>query len=254
VSLSFVQSDYSVDDLLAAKANATVSVCLPARNEETTVRAIVRAIERELVAPGLVDEIVVVDDGSVDTTASAAASAGARVVPSVGGPGKGQAMRTGLAATSGSLLVYCDADLYEFDPGFIVGLLGPLLTRPDVQFVKGFYRRPFGDRPDEGGRVTELVARPLLELLCAHLAHIVQPLGGEYAGRRSAFESVEFVDGYGVDVGLLLDISRRFGIEHVAQVDLGVRLHRNRPLHQLVPQAKAVMATVLDRAGVDVGQ
>jgi glucosyl-3-phosphoglycerate synthase len=186
VSLSFVQSDYSIDDLLAAKAGATVSVCLPARNEETTVRAIVRSIERELVVPGLVDETVVVDDGSVDTTASAAASAGARVVPSVGGPGKGQAMRTGLSATTGSVLVFCDADLYEFDAGFIVGLLGPLLTRPEVQFVKGFYRRPFGDRPDEGGRVTELVARPLLELLCPHLAHIVQPLGGESAGRRSA--------------------------------------------------------------------
>ena len=253
MSPSYVQSDFSVSGLVDGKGGATVSVCLPARNEETTVRAIVRAIDRELVHAGLVDEIVVVDDGSVDTTAVAASSAGARVVRSVGGPGKGQAMRTGLSATTGSIVVFCDADLYEFDTGFIVGLLGPLLAEPDVQFVKGFYRRPFGDRPDEGGRVTELVARPLLELLCPQLAHIVQPLGGEYAGRRSTFEAVEFVDGYGVDVGLLIDISRQFGVDTVAQVDLGVRLHRNRPLHQLVPQSKAVMATVLDRAGVDVG-
>ncbi|MBV8692172.1 MAG: glucosyl-3-phosphoglycerate synthase [Actinobacteria bacterium] len=252
MSLSYVQSDFTAADLLVAKGSASVSVCLPARNEETTVRAIVRAIDRDLRQAGLVDEIVVVDDGSVDATAGAAASAGARVVASVGGPGKGQAMRTGLAETSGSIVVFCDADLYEFDSGFIVGLLGPLLTEPDVQFVKGFYRRPFGDRPDEGGRVTELVARPLLQLLCPQLAHIVQPLGGEYAGRRSTFEAVDFVDGYGVDVGLLIDIARRFGIDHIAQVDLGVRLHRNRPLHQLVPQSKAVMAAVLERAGVDV--
>ena len=254
MSLSFVQADFTTDALVAAKDSTRVSVCLPARNEEGTVRAIVRAIDRDLVHPGLVDEIVVVDDGSVDGTADAAASAGARVIPAVDGPGKGQAMRTGLSSTSGDVVVFCDADLYEFDSGFIVGLVGPLLTHPGVGFVKGFYRRPFGDRPDEGGRVTELVARPLLELLCPNLAHIVQPLGGEYAGWRSTFESVEFVDGYGVDVGLLIDIARTHGIDHVAQVDLGVRLHRNRPLHQLVPQAKAVMATVLDRAGVDVAR
>jgi glucosyl-3-phosphoglycerate synthase len=252
VTLVFAQSDFPVDALLVAKAHTSVSVCLPARNEEATVRAIVRAIDRDLVRSGLVDEVVVVDDGSVDGTAAAASAAGARVVPAAGGPGKGQALRTGLASTSGDVVVFCDADLYEFDSGFIVGLLGPLLTDPAVAFVKGFYRRPLGDRPDEGGRVTELVARPLLELLCPHLAHIVQPLGGEYAGRRATFEAIELVDGYGVDVGMLIDIARTFGVDHIAQVDLGVRLHRNRPLHQLVPQAKAVMAAVLARAGVDV--
>jgi glucosyl-3-phosphoglycerate synthase len=252
VTLAFRQHEFATDTLIDAKGSTSVSVCLPARNEESTVRAIVRAIDRDLVQAGLVDDVIVVDDASMDGTAAAAAAAGARVVPALGGPGKGQALRTGLRSTSSELVVFCDADLYEFDSGFIVGLLGPLLTEPSVAFVKGFYRRPLGDRPDEGGRVTELVARPLLELLCPHLAHIVQPLGGEYAGRRSTFESIEFVDGYGVDVGMLIDIARAFGIDRIAQVDLGVRLHRNRPLHQLVPQAKAVMATVLDRAGVDV--
>jgi glucosyl-3-phosphoglycerate synthase len=252
VSLSFVERDFTVDALVAAKGSTSIAVCLPARNEETTVRAIVRAIDRDLVHAGLVDDVLVVDDGSVDGTA-AAASGSARVVPAAGGPGKGQALRTALGATTTDLVVFCDADLYEFDSGFVVGLVGPLLTRPDVAFVKGFYRRPLGDRPDEGGRVTELVARPLLELLCPQLAHIVQPLGGEYAGRRATFDAIDLVDGYGVDVGMLIDIARAFGVDHIAQVDLGIRLHRNRPLHQLVPQAKAVMATVLDRAGIEVG-
>ena len=224
----------------------TVAVVLPARNEVETVGPIVHAIRRDL--PDLVDDVVVVDDGSVDGTAEAAEAAGARVVGSAGGPGKGQAMKAGLEATSADIVVYCDADLYEFESHFISRLVEPLQQRPEVQFVKAVYRRPLGDRPDEGGRVTELVARPLLSLLFPELEHIVQPLGGEYAGRRQVFEAVPFDDGYGVDVGLLIDVAERFGVSAIAQVDLGVRLHRNRPLRQLVPQARAVMAAVLARA------
>ena len=227
----------------------SISVILPARNEEETVGAIVRAIRRDL--PDLVDELVVVDDGSIDDTAAVAAAAGATVVPASAGPGKGQAMQQGLEATSGELVVFCDADLYEFDSGFVPKLVAPLLDDPSAAFVKAVYRRPLGDRPDEGGRVTELVARPLLSLLFPELAHVVQPLGGEYAGRRAVFDAVRFDEGYGVDVGILIDVAGRFGVESVAQVDLGVRLHRNRPLAQLVPQARSVMATVLARAGVE---
>jgi glucosyl-3-phosphoglycerate synthase len=230
----------------------SISVILPARNEENTVGAIVHAIRRDLAE--VVDEILVVDDGSLDETATAAEAAGARVLTATGGPGKGQAMREGLTASWGDLVVYCDADLYEFDSTYIPRLVKPLLQRPEVQFVKAVYRRPLGDRPDEGGRVTELVARPLLSLLFPDLGHVVQPLGGEYAGRRSVFEAIAFDDGYGVDVGILIDVAGRYGVEAIAQVDLGVRLHRNRPLPQLVPQARAVMATVLQRAGVPAAE
>ena len=223
-----------------------VAVVLPARNEAETVGPIVHAIRRDL--SDLVDEIVVVDDSSVDGTGEVAAAAGAKVVGSPGGPGKGQAMRAGLEATSADIVAYCDADLYEFESHFIARLVEPLLQRPEVQFVKAVYRRPLGDREDEGGRVTELVARPLLSLLFPELEHVVQPLGGEYAARRQVFESVPFDDGYGVDVGLVIDVAERFGVSSIAQVDLGVRLHRNRPLRQQVPQARAVMAAVLARA------
>jgi glucosyl-3-phosphoglycerate synthase len=228
----------------------SVSVCLPARNEDDTVGAIVHAIRRDLVEDaGIVDEIVVVDDGSTDQTAERAEAAGARVVTVTDGPGKGRALWNGLRASTGDIVVFCDADLYEFDSRFITGLVAPLLADEHVGFVKGYYRRPLGDRPEDGGRVTELVARPLLRLVCPRLADVVQPLGGEYASRRSLLTEVPFIEGYGVDVGLLIDLTARFGADVLAQVDLGVRLHRNRPLNELVPQATAVMEAVLVRAG-----
>jgi glucosyl-3-phosphoglycerate synthase len=230
--------------------STSVSVCLPARNEEDTVGAIVHAIRRDLIDDAqLVDEIVVVDDGSIDDTAARAEAEGARVVTVTDGPGKGRALWNGLRATTGDVVVFCDADLYEFDSRFITGLVAPLLADEKVGFVKGHYRRPLGDRPADGGRVTELVARPLLRLVCPHLGDVVQPLGGEYAGRRSLLTQVPFIEGYGVDVGLLIDLTARFGADVLAQVDLGVRLHRNRPLNELVPQATAVMEAVLVRAG-----
>lgn len=256
---SFAASAFDVGALVAAKqaGRTTVSVCLPARNEAATVGSEVAAIRAALVdgAP-LVDEVVVVDDHSTDATATVAAAAGARVVdascvlPDHGeGHGKGEALWKSLHESTGDLVVWVDADISDFDPAFVVGLLGPLLTEPAVQFVKGHYHRPEADGVG-GGRVTELSARPLLSQYFPELAEVAQPLAGEYAGRRSLLETLPFVVGYGVDVALLIDALRAVGVEGLAQVDLGVRHHRNRTLDELGPQALAVSQAILDRAGV----
>jgi glucosyl-3-phosphoglycerate synthase len=244
--------------LLAAKRGRRVSVCLPARNEAATVGPTVMAIQRTLMVDhALVDELVVMDDGSTDGTAQIAEAAGATVVtaaeilPEYGTEhGKGQAMWRAVHVTSGELIVFCDADIDRFDPGFILGLLGPLLTRDDVSFVKGYYDRPLDGRPGEGGRVTELMARPLISVFFPHLAGLHQPLAGECAARRDILEAVPFVGGYGVDLGLLIDVSERFGAASLVQCDLGVRVHRNRSLAELSVQALAILQLALVRAGL----
>ena len=250
-------SEFDLDRLLAAKGSHTVSVCLPARDEESTVAAIVTIIRAEL--ESLIDEVIVIDDHSTDHTAAVARSAGARVVAveqvlASGGPGegKGEALWKSVHASSGDIIVWCDADVTNFGGHFVLGLLGPLLLDPTTQFVKGFYQRPYNGMAVGGGRVTELVSRPLLSLYFPELGHVVQPLAGEYAGRRSVLESVPFVQGYGVDVALLIDIARKHGVDSIAQVDLGTRIHRNRPLDELGPMAMAVTRTILARAGVPV--
>ena len=165
-----------------------------------------------------------------------------------GGHGKGEALWKSLFASDGDIVVWCDADVRDFDPAYVVGLTGPLLSRPELGFVKGFYDRPLRNGQDGGGRVTELVARPALALLFPQLASVVQPLAGEYAGRRELLEQLPFVCGYGVDIALLIDVAERFGLDAVAQVDLGTRLHRNRSLSELAPQATAVLQAILSRA------
>ncbi len=248
---TFDHRHFHAIDLVAAKGGRSVSVCLPARNEEATVGPIVATIHTQLVDRlGLVDEVVVVDDGSRDATAERAAAAGARVVRSTAGPGKGQALGHALDAARGEVVVFLDADVIDFGAHFVVGLLGPLLLRPGIGFVKGFYRRPLEGRVGEGGRVTELVARPLLARLFPHLVGFVQPLAGECSARRDVLEAVAFVDGYGVEMGMLIDVARRLGVASLAQVDLGLRVHRNRPLAELAPQAAAVLDVVLSRAGL----
>lgn len=256
---SFPAGIFDLDQLVAAKAktNLTVSVCIPARNEAPTVGLVVETIRTGLMtADPLVDEIVVVDDHSTDDTAAAAAAAGARVVdarlvlPDYGqGYGKGEALWKSLHESVGDLVVWVDADIIDFDISFVIGLLGPLLTEPDVDFVKGYYQRPTVDGVG-GGRVTELLARPLLSQFFPELAGVAQPLSGEYAGRRSLLEALPFVVGYGVDVALLIDAARLVGIDHIAQADLGTRHHRNRTLDELGPQALAVSQAILGRAGV----
>ena len=260
---TFHHEDFAAPQLaeLKARQGHVVSVCLPARDEADTVGAIVADLQRSLVAGcGLVDEVLVIDDHSVDRTADVAATAGARVVhvdevlPDLGpGEGKGEALWKSVAAAEGDLIVWCDADILDFGPRFVVGLVGPLLASAEIGFVKGFYDRPVEGSAHGGGRVTELVARPTIATMFPHLASVVQPQSGEYAGRRSLLERLPFVQGYGVDLGLLIDIAELEGTESIAQVDLGTRRHRNRPLDQLGPQALAVLQTALRRAGTGRG-
>jgi glucosyl-3-phosphoglycerate synthase len=257
---TFHHAEFDPRGLAGRKADHVVSVCLPARNEQDTVGPILRTIRSELMeAIPLVDELVVIDDHSTDATAERAAAEGATVVdaaavlPTYGeGHGKGEAMWKSLFVAGGDLIVWCDADVRDFPSHYVTGLLGPLLTRPEIAFVKGFYERPLSPDGNGGGRVTELVARPVISLLFPQLAPIVQPLAGEYAGRREVLEELPFVEGYGVDLGLLIDIADRYGPEVIAQTDLGRRVHRNRPLDELAPQAMSVLTTALRRADPDL--
>ncbi|HEX7305961.1 glucosyl-3-phosphoglycerate synthase [Lentzea sp.] len=246
---------WTADELVALKRGRTVSVVLPALDEEETVGDVV-AVVRPLLGT-LVDELVVVDSGSTDRTAEVAAAAGARVVrredvvPSLEPlPGKGEVLWRSLAATSGDLVVFLDSDLVDPETAFVTALLGPLLQDDGVHLVKGFYRRPLRLESSGGGRVTELVARPLLNTLRPELSGVVQPLGGEYAATRSFLESVPFAAGYGVEIGLLLDVHRLHGLSALAQVNLGVRKHRNRSLLQLGVMSSQIMGTALARCGV----
>ncbi|MCU1379751.1 MAG: hypothetical protein JWN29_2734 [Acidimicrobiales bacterium] len=246
--------DLDVVALTEAKGRRTTSVCLPARNEAGTVGEIVTRIAEH----PLVDEVVVVDDHSDDGTGDVATAAGARVVRAAevltaygDGPGKGQALWKAVASSTGDVVAFCDADLWDFQPHFVTGLLGPFLLDESLGFLKAYYERPGDGSPRGGGRVTELVARPVLHLLFPHLADMVQPLAGEFAARRDVFERLPFVEGYGVDIGLVIDAAELCGLDGLAQVDLGVRTHRNRPLEDLGPMATIVLMTALRRAGVD---
>jgi glucosyl-3-phosphoglycerate synthase len=250
--------EWTVTDLVAAKGSRTVSVVLPALNEEATVAAVIRSI-RPLVGT-LVDELVVLDSGSTDRTVEVAAAAGARVVRRTEVlteleplPGKGEVLWRSLAATSGDLLAFVDSDLVDPSPDFVPMLLGPLLLEPDVALVKGFYRRPLATEDASGsggGRVTELMARPLLSALRPELSGVIQPLSGEYAGTRALLEAVPFASGYGVEIGLLLDAHTIVGLGGIAQVNLGVRRHRNQPLAALGLMARQILGTALARCGV----
>jgi glucosyl-3-phosphoglycerate synthase len=207
---------------------------------------------------GLVDEIVVVDSRSTDATAEVAAAAGARVVSqddvTRGLPrleGKGDALWSGLAASTGDVVAFVDGDLREFSAHFVTGLLGPLLTDRSVEFVKGFYHRPLvgtaSVETDGGGRVTELSARPLINLFWPELAGFVQPLAGEYAARRETLRQIPFVSGYGVEIGMLIDLLDLVGLDALAQVDLGERLHRHQGTEALGRMSAQIMVTAWSR-------
>jgi glucosyl-3-phosphoglycerate synthase len=250
-----------LSQLKAAKRRscATVSVCIPARDEAETIGKVVRTIRRNLMdRVGLVDEVVVMDAGSRDDTASIAAAEGAKVyceadvLPDAGpGAGKGEALWKSLHVTSGDLICWIDADIRNIHPRFVYGLLGPLLAESGITYVKGFYERPLLDRcglaRGGGGRVTELTARPLLSLFWPQLAGLVQPLAGEYAGRREVLEQVPFSTGYGVELGLLVDIAARWGIASIAQVDLDRRVHRNQDMQALSRMSFGILQAALTR-------
>jgi glucosyl-3-phosphoglycerate synthase len=246
-------------DLVARKGDTTVSVVLPALDEERTVGPIVRTVRTALIEQvPLVDELVVIDPGSTDHTAELAREAGAVVVPEsdilpeLGRvPGKGEALWKSLYATTGDIVCWVDADIEDFHPSFVYGLLGPLLTDPAVHYVKAFYERPLAERgrlhATGGGRVTELVARPLINLHWPALAGMIQPLSGEYAGRRAILEQMPFVSGYGVELGLLVDLLELVGLDGLAQVDMERRIHRHQDDHALARMAFALQQTALSR-------
>lgn len=253
--------DWPLAELVAAKAATRVSLVVPARNEAATVGDVVTRVRAALMdTVSLLDEIVVIDSDSTDDTYAVAADAGAvvhrsaEIRPDLGSvPGKGEAMWKSLFVTSGEVLVFMDADLHDWDTHFVPGLLGPLLTRPDVSLVKGFYERPLvhGDEVAayEGGRVTELVARPLIALDFPELAGLVQPLAGEWAVRRSLFERLHVPTGYAVELAALVDTAEAMGVDGIAQVDLGRRAHRHQALRDLGAMATQIVAAAELRRG-----
>jgi glucosyl-3-phosphoglycerate synthase len=260
----YAKHTFHADDLpqdVAERKRAqglTVSVALPAIDEAGTVGHICRSITDSLM-PDVVDELVVLDGGSTDGTASVARNAGATVVdaralvPSIPAvKGKGESLWRSLSILNGDIVCWIDADIANFEPYFVSRLITPLLQDPETMFVKAFYRRPiaYGDvvLPSGGGRVTELLARPLLNALFPELGGIIQPLSGEYAGRREVLTQLPFFTGYSVEAGLLIDLLEAVGLDAMAQVDLGARVHRNRPLDELAPMAYAIARAILRRA------
>jgi glucosyl-3-phosphoglycerate synthase len=253
---TFHHSQYPVERITAVRRDR-ISVCLPARECAGTVGAIVTQLVH-LRDGGAIDEIVVVDAASPDGTAEVARRAGAIVhqeaelLPQFGPVlGKGDAMWRALSVLQGASVCFLDADSEGFSAHFCTGLLGPLVCEPGVQFVKGFYRRPFEQDgislPEGGGRVNHLTARPALALFYPQLASVRQPLAGEIAARRELLERLPFVTGYGVEIGMLIDVWQETGDEGIAQVDLEVHHNRHQPLQALTPMALTVLATIARR-------
>lgn len=248
---TFDTASWDLGRAVAAKRGRTVSVCIPCRNEAETIGGLVTKIERSLLG-SLVDDLMVLDDRSQDGTGRVARDAGARVVHIDevhaffgAGAGKGNALWATLAASSTDFVVWCDGDVTSFDASWITRLVMPLLVHDDLAIVKGCYARPteYGG----GGRTTELVARPLLSLFFPELSALEQPLSGEYAVRRSMIEQLSFVQGWGVEIAMLIDAALHFGAASIGQVNLGTRLHRHQDLQSLSVQAAEVMATLLER-------
>jgi len=245
-------------ELLRDRKRQTLSAVLPTREVADTIAPIVDA----LTGLELLDQILVVDAASEDGTADIARSLGAEVhqeselVPELGpARGKGDAMWRALAAVRGELVVYLDSDTRGFQPHFATGMLGPLLIEDGVEFVKGTFRRPFaeagGERPLDGGRVTELTARPLFSAFYPELAAFAQPLAGEVAARRSLFERIPFATGYAIETSMLFHVRDAVGIGRMAQVDLDERRNHHQPLRSLGPMSYAVLRVVLERLRAD---
>lgn len=245
---------------LKEKQRESISLILPVLNEEATIGRIVSVLRAELMTKDpLLDELIVIDSGSEDRTREIAASQGAKVylaeqiLPDEGVfQGKGENLWKGLFVSQGDIIACIDGDIRNIHPKFVYAIIGPLLTRKDIGFVKAFYERPLvnGDRmsPLEGGRVTQILIKPLLNVFFPELSSIIQPLSGEYAGRRSVFEGIPFSAGYGVEIGLLIDIFQHHGLSSIAQVDLDCRIHRNRDLEALERMSYSILQTFFERA------
>jgi glycosyltransferase involved in cell wall biosynthesis/nucleotide-binding universal stress UspA family protein len=261
----FAQNTFQADEFadlhhlvdLKQQQGLTISLALPALNEEATVGKVIRTVKQALMdrAP-LLDEIVLIDSNSTDRTRQIAEKAGIPVyihqelLPAYGARnGKGEALWKSLFVTRGDLIIWIDTDIVNIHPRFVYGIIGPMLINPEIQFVKGFYRRPLrvGDKLQAGGggRVTELTARPLINLFYPELSGVIQPLSGEYGGRRTALERCAFSSGYGVETSLLIDIYELFGLSAIAQVDLLERIHHNQSLEALSKMSFAIIQTVM---------
>lgn len=263
----FAENTYHADEFadlkelvsLKRKQKVTVSLALPALNEEDTVGKVISTVKKELMEKvPLLDEIVLIDSNSQDKTRDIAKKHGIpvhihqEILPQHGARiGKGEALWKSLYVTHGDIILWIDTDIVNIHPRFLYGILGPLLLRPDIVFVKGYYRRPITlngkTESSGGGRVTELTARPLLNLFYPELSGVIQPLSGEYGGRRSALERMPFSSGYGVETGLLIDIFEKYGLNAIGQVDLQERVHHNQQLESLSKMAFAIIQTVVRR-------
>jgi glucosyl-3-phosphoglycerate synthase len=243
-----------------AQKGLKISLCLPTLNEEKTIAKEIVILKSELVSRyPLLDEIVVIDSGSTDKTCDIASSFGADVykaddiLPHLGQhTGKGENLWKALFITRGDIIVYLDADIKNIHHRFAYGLIGPLLLDDTIKFSKAFYDRPIADgldieRPTGGGRVTELVIRPLFSLFFPELTQLIQPLSGEYAGFRQIFEQIPFPIGYGVETSMILDIYHRWGLEVIGQVDMEKRVHRNQDTQALGKMAFAILKTFINR-------
>ena len=251
----------NLDRLVKLKEDqgVSISLALPALNEEQTVGKVIQTVKTALMDQiPLLDEIVLIDSGSEDQTREIASDLGIpvyihqEILPQYGAyTGKGEALWKSLYVVNGDIIAWIDTDIKNIDPRFVFGILGPLLDSPNICYVKGFYRRPLrqGDKmvAGGGGRVTEITARPFINLFFPELSGLIQPLSGEYAGRRSALEKLPFFTGYGVETGLLIDLLEKYSLEAIAQVDLLERIHHNQPLPSLSKMSFAIMQVVFSR-------
>jgi glucosyl-3-phosphoglycerate synthase len=249
VPWTLTRESFTLEHVSDLKRATSVAVIVPAKDEATTIGAVLDTV---MIHDHLIDELIVVDDHSSDDTSTVADHHGARVEHLKASSGKGAAMSAGVAASSSAIVVFLDADVLNTTADYVARLIQPLLERPATQLVKGFYERPLHNMPTGGGRVNELAARPILSLLYPGLGEIRQPLAGETAARRSALDTLTLEPGYSVEIAMLIDFAQLFGVHALAQVDLGIRRHRNRPLEELRPMAVDVLRAALDRYKVDL--
>lgn len=241
--------DFDMATVRELRRDQRIAVVVPAQNEAATIGGVIDAVTHH---EAFVDDIIVVDDHSSDDTASIALGHGARVVHLRDGTGKGEALAAGVGATDAEIVVFLDGDVLNPGNDYVARMVQPLLERSEIHLVKAYYDRPLHDMPGGGGRVNELSARPILSLLYPGLGEVRQPLAGETAIRRETLDALTLDAAYGVEIALLIDVARKFGVASLAQVDLGVRRHRNRPLEELRPMAVQVLRAALERFNVEL--